>query len=141
MQSYYKIWMHFVWTTYRRQKLINNNMMQSLSKHIIENGKEKGYYIDSINGVLDHIHLLVRLTPTQNSADCANLLKGESSNWVNKNNFIKGKFSWQKGYGVFSVSESQVNKVRNYILNQEDHHRKKSYQEELASLLKHFGLD
>ena len=84
---------------------------------------------------------MVRLTPTQNPADCANLLKGESSNWVNKNNFIKGKFSWQKGYGVFSVSESQVNKVRNYILNQEDHHRKKSYQEELASLLKHFGLD
>jgi len=69
----------------------------------------------------------------------ANLLKGESSNWINQNDFLKIKFAWQNGYGVFSVSESQLDKVRKYILNQENHHRKMTYLEEVDKFVKVYG--
>ncbi|NQT96926.1 MAG: transposase, partial [Candidatus Marinimicrobia bacterium] len=92
------------------------------------------------NGDMDHVHLLTGLKPTKAPSDIANLIKGESSHWINSNNIIRNKFSWQCGFSVFSISESHVDKVRRYISNQEERHRKKSYQEELNDLLKHYGL-
>lgn len=87
------------------------------------------------------MHLLVRLRPSQSPADVANLLKGESSNWINKNDFIRGKFSWQNGYGVFSVSESQLGKIHNYINKQEEHHKRKSFSEEITEFLNKYELE
>ncbi len=140
MQSYHKIWMHFVWSTKRREKIIKKELKQKLIYHFKEYGEENNIYVDTVNGEMEHIHLLAGLKPTQAPSDIANLIKGESSNWINSNNFIHGKFAWQRGYAVFSVSESQVDKVRHYIRNQEEHHRRKSFKEELENLLKHHGI-
>lgn len=141
MQTYHKIWMHFIWTTSKRQKLITKELKQKLIQHYKEYGKEKEVYVETVNGDIDHLHLLISLTPSQAPAKVANLLKGESSNWINRNQFIRSKFSWQRGYSVFSVSESQVAKVRKYIKNQEEHHRKKSYLEEVSEFLKLYHLE
>lgn len=133
--------MHFIWTTSKRQKLITKELKQKLIQHYKEYGKEKEVYVETVNGDIDHLHLLISLTPSQAPAKVANLLKGESSNWINRNQFIRSKFSWQRGYSVFSVSESQVAKVRKYIKNQEEHHRKKSYLEEVSEFLKLYHLE
>ncbi len=92
------------------------------------------------NGVADHLHCLVGLPPTLAPAKVVNLLKGESSNWINKNNFLNEKFAWQEGYSVFSVSATGVPKVREYIRNQEKHHKKLSYKEEVERFLKAYGI-
>ena len=133
--------MHFIQTTSKRQRLITKELKQNLIQHYKEYGKEKEVYVETVNGDIDHLHLLISLTPSQVPAKVANLLKGESSNWINRNQFIRSKFSWQRGYSVFSVSESQVAKVRKYIKNQEEHHRKKSYLEEVSEFLKLYHLE
>lgn len=140
MHTYHKIWMHFVWSTKKRERIITKDLKHKLIYHFKEYGEENDFYVDTANGDMEHVHLLVGLKPTQASSDIANLLKGESSNWTNKNDFIRVKFAWQTGFSVFSVSESLVDKVRRYIRNQEEHHRTITYKEELDSLLKLHGL-
>jgi len=83
---------------------------------------------------MDHIHLLVKMKPIQSPSEIANQLKGEPSNWINKMKFLETDFAWQSGFAVFSVSESFVNKIRQYIKNQEVHHRHVSYLEELDNI-------
>jgi len=141
MQTYHKIWMHFVWTTNKRERIIVKTLMSELISHYKEYGKIKDIYVDTVNGGMEHLHLLVGLKPSQSASEVANLLKGESSNWINKNSFIQGKFAWQNGYSVFSVSESQVEKVRRYIFDQEEHHRRKTYQEEVTEFLNSHSLE
>lgn len=140
MQTYYKIWMHFIWATSKWQRIITNELKQKLILHYKKYGKEKGFYVDTVNGDMEHVHLLVSIKPSQTPSGIANALKGESSNWINRNKYIRSKFAWQRGYSVFSVSESQVGKVKNYIKNQEKHHRKKTYQEEVVEFLKLYGI-
>lgn len=103
------------------------------------NCKEKEIWIDSLNCVSDHIHLLISIGAEQSISKIAMLIKGESSHWINQNNLIKTKFGWQTKYISISVSESIVDKVRKYIHNQEEHHRKKSYSEEYNELMKKYG--
>lgn len=107
---------------------------------MIQNAKEKGIYIDFINGYTDHCHCLISLGSDQNISKIMQLIKGESTNWFNKQEFIEDKFQWQEEYFAVSVSESIVDKVRNYIKNQEVHHSKKSFQEEYLELIKKFGF-
>lgn len=141
MQTYHKIWMHFIWTTHKRERIINKDLKQKLIYHYKEYGEENDIHVDTSNGDMNHMHILIRLNPTHTPAEIANRLKGESSNWINKNDFIRGKFAWQRGYSVFSVSESKVKIIRNYIRNQTEHHRKKSFQEEISDMLKLHGLE
>ncbi len=141
MQTYHKIWMHFIWTTHKRERIINKDMKHKLIYHYKEYGEEFDIFVDTANGDMEHMHILTGLKPTHAPAEVANRLKGESSNWINKNDFIRGKFAWQRGYAVFSVSESKIKMIRNYIRNQEKHHRKKSFQEELTEMLKLHGLE
>ena len=96
-----------------------------LLQHIKENSINKEIYIDCMNCTTDHIHLLVSLGAEQTVAKTAMLIKGESSFWVNRQKLIHGKFEWQDEYIALSVSYSAVEKVRAYISNQEEHHRKK----------------
>ena len=98
--------------------------------HIKENAKEKGIFIDFVNGYTDHCHCLVSLGADQTIQKTMQLIKGESSFWINKNKLCLDKFEWQDEYFAVSVSESMIDKVRNYIRNQEEHHRKQSFQEE-----------
>ena len=89
----------------------------------------------------DHVHILIGMRPTQSLSELMQDIKGDSSKWINKKGFVRGRFSWQAGYGAFSYGKSQVNDVIDYIKNQEEHHRKKSFIEEYTEFLKKFEVD
>lgn len=132
---YTRVMLHIVWTTKNRVPMISPDLKPLLLKHIKENSKLKGIYIDTINCVDDHIHLLVSLGTEQTIAKVAMLIKGESSYWINKQKILKQKFEWQDEYYAISVSESAVDKVRQYILFQEEHHKKKTFANEYEEFL------
>ena len=101
-----------------------------LFKHMRMNAAMKGILLLIVNGYLDHIHVLIRLKPDQNPAEIVRLLKGESSWWINKNQLTNERFAWQDGYYAASVNEWGVERVTRYIENQEQHHQKKSFEDE-----------
>ena len=140
-QSYHKIWLHLIWSTKDRQPLMRKGIRRKIYAHILEHAARNDINVDTINGIPDHLHCLIGLHPTQSPAKVVNLLKGESSNWINKNNFLNTKFAWQDGYGVFSIGTSQVPRIRRYILQQPEHHKKVTYQEEVQKFLKAYGLE
>jgi putative transposase len=119
---------------------LTKEIRPELFRHIRENALKKDIHLDFINGHLEHVHALVSLRGEQTISKVAQLLKGESSHWANQQNLLPGKLEWQDDYAGFSVSESQVNMVREYIKNQEEHHRTKSFGEEYAALLRAHGL-
>jgi putative transposase len=98
--------------------------------HIKEYANSKSIHIDHINAVEDHMHALVSLGADQNIATVINLIKGESSHWINQQGIIPDKFSWQDEYFAVSIGESQLETVRQYIRNQVEHHQKKTFQQE-----------
>jgi len=131
-----KIYIHLVWSTYQRLPLLNTKELRyKVWNHIKENSKEKEIFIDTINGFSDHCHCLISLSSNQNIEKVVQLLKGESSFWINKNQLTSTKFQWQKEYFAISVSESMVDKVRNYINNQELHHQNKTYEQEFNEFI------
>ena len=132
---------HLIWSTKNRQPLINKELKPLLLQHIKDNGIKKGIFIDTLNCVSDHIHLLVSLGSEQTISKIAMLIKGESSFWVNKQKLIKTKFEWQDEYIALSVSFSAIDKVRVYILNQEEHHKKKTFAEEYEEFLKAYHFE
>ena len=126
-----KVYLHCVWSTKNRIPYLDSiELRQKVWNHIRENAIQKGIYIDFINGYSDHCHCLISLGVDQNIQKVIQLIKGESSFWINKNELTKEKFQWQEEYFAVSVSESILDKVREYIKNQEEHHKKKSFQEE-----------
>lgn len=135
---YTKIWIHLMWSTKNRVKLITKEIKPILLNHIKENAKQKGIHIDTINCVQDHIHLIISLGRDQTISKITQLIKGESSNWINKNKISKLKFEWQDEYIGVSVSHSMIDKVRKYINNQEEHHRIKSFMEEYNEFIKKY---
>ncbi len=129
--SLIKVYIHFVWSTKNREPFLNTpELRKQVWSHIRENCKQKGIFIDYINGYQDHCHCLVSLGIDQTIQKTIQMIKGESSFWINKNKLVIGKFEWQEEYLAISVSESMLNKVRNYIKYQEEHHKKKTFQEE-----------
>ena len=138
--SYHKIWLIIFWATKDRQQLMKKELRAKLFSHIKAYAGENDIHLDTINGVADHLHCLVGLNPALSPARVVNLLKGESSNWINKNNFLSIKFAWQDGYSVFSVSATQVPKVREYIREQEQHHIRLTYQEEVERFLTAYAI-
>jgi REP element-mobilizing transposase RayT len=138
---YTKVMLHFIWATKNRQPIISKELKPLLLQHIKENSIKKGIYIDCLNCVEDHIHLLISLGTEQTIAKVAMLIKGESSFWVNQQNICEQKFEWQDEYIALSVSESIIPKVRNYINNQEEHHRKKTFTEEYELFLAEHGFN
>ncbi len=138
---YIKIGIHLIFSTKNRDKLISKQLKPQLLKHIKENSIKKNIYIDFMNCVSDHIHRLISLNSKQSFSKVAQLIKGESSHWINKNNLITNKFEWQDEYIAVSIGHSQVNRVRDYIKNQEEHHRKKTFQEEYDEFIKKYGFE
>jgi putative transposase len=136
-----KVYIHFVWTTKNREHYLDSQDLRSLVwKHILENAREKGIFIDTINGFSDHCHCLVSFEADQSIQNIMHLIKGESSYWINKNKLTKFKFEWQNDYFALSVSESMVEKVRRYIQNQEIHHLKKSFKDEYDDFIKKYNF-
>ncbi|MGD0343096.1 MAG: IS200/IS605 family transposase [Bacteroidales bacterium] len=138
--SYVKNWLHCVWGTKNRVPFLNPDFRNILIIHIKENAREKGIYIDSINGHREHLHCLLSLNPDQSLSKVIGLIKGESSFWINKNRMTNLRFEWAEEYYSASVSGSHLNKVREYIRTQEAHHRKKSWEEEYNDLISGVGL-
>lgn len=137
-----KVYIHFVWSTKNRIPYLDSiELRQKVWQHIRENAKEKGIYIDFINGYSDHCHCLISLGADQSIQKVIQLIKGESSFWINKNELTKSKFEWQDEYFAVSVSESIIDKVRNYIKNQESHHSKKTFQEEYDEFISKYGFE
>lgn len=139
--SFIKVYIHFVWSTKNRYPYLSTpELRKTVWKHILENAKKKGILIDFINGYVDHCHCLVSLGDNQSIRKIIQLIKGESSYWINKELFLEEKFEWQDEYWAASVSESNIEKVRNYIRNQERHHAKKSRNDEYNELIKKHGF-
>jgi putative transposase len=138
---YIKTYIHFVWSTKNRIPYLDSKeLRQKVWFHIKENAKEKGIFIDYVNGYSDHCHCLVSLGSDQTIQKIMQLIKGESAFWINKNNLCKEKFEWQDEYFAVSVSESIIDKVRNYIKNQEQHHSKKSFEEEYNEFIDKYNF-
>lgn len=141
-----KVYIHFVWSTKNRQPfLATQEMRQKVWQHIRENAKLKGIFVDFINGYSDHCHCLVSLGVDQTIQKTMQLIKGESSFWINKNVELapflnEQKFEWQDEYFAVSVSESMIDKVRNYIKNQEHHHQSKTFAEEYDEFIVKYGF-
>ncbi|WP_028522747.1 IS200/IS605 family transposase [Runella limosa] len=139
---YVKVWIHFVWSTKRRIPFMKTReMRQTIFNHIRENAKEKGIYIDFINGYTDHVHCLVSLGIDQSMSKIMQLIKGESAFWINKNKICDEKLEWQDEYFAVSVSESMVNQVREYIKKQEEHHQKRTFAQEYEEFIAKFGFE
>ncbi|MES2133939.1 MAG: IS200/IS605 family transposase [Bacteroidota bacterium] len=137
---YIKVMIHFVWSTKNRKPLISKSLKPLLLEHIKENAKSKAIFIDKINCVEDHIHLLVSMGNEQTISKIVMLIKGESSFWVNKQKLVNEKFEWQDEYFAVSVNESAIDNVRKYIDNQEEHHRVKTFKEEYDEFIKVYGF-
>jgi putative transposase len=136
-----KVYLHCVWSTKNRIPYLDSiELRQKVWNHIRENAVQKGIYIDFINGYSDHCHCLISLGVDQNIQKVIQLIKGESSFWINKNELTTEKFQWQEEYFAVSVSESVLDKVRNYIKNQEEHHKKKTFQEEYDEFILKYGF-
>ena len=136
-----KIWLHVVFGTKNRRPLIDRSFEKKLHLHIKEHlERDLGCAVRAINGITDHIHILLLLNPNHAVADLVQNIKGESSHWVNQGELSDERFAWQIGYGAFSVSESHMRRVERYILNQKEHHRIKTFAEEYQQFAKMHGL-
>ena len=138
--AYLKVWLHLVFSTKNREANLSKEIKEQLIAHIKENAKKKDIYIDTINGYKDHLHCIVALHAEQSVSEIVHLIKGESSYWINQNKLTTFKFLWAEEYYATSISESQLQNVRNYINKQEEHHRKKSFAEECEEYSKIYGF-
>lgn len=139
--SYNKIWIHAIWATKARIPLVHQNIEQNVYQFISNQLREQGCPVRIINGMPDHIHCLFLLNPQKSIAEVIKQIKGSSSHFINQSNLIPEKFAWQTGYAAYSVSESGIEKVFQYIKCQKMHHRKKSFQEEYDAFIKLYGLN
>ena len=130
------VWLHVIWSTKNRVPFLVKSVRYEMFKYLKSYSEQKGILLDTINGVEDHIHILLRLKPTQSVSQIMNQLKGASSRWINRVGEFENEFKWQNGYGVFSVSEEHIKKVRSYIYNQEKHHKGEKYRSEIMRLSK-----
>lgn len=138
--TYSQIYIQIVFAVKGRENLISPKWKEELHKYIagIIKGKEQKPII--VNGMPDHIHAFIGLKPSMRISDLVRDIKNNSTNFINENQFVRGKFCWQEGYGAFSYSHSQINDVYNYIANQEKHHKKKSFREEYLDFLKKYEI-
>ena len=134
------MWIHLVWATKKREPVLHRDIRKKIFLHIKENASAKNIHVDFINGHIDHVHILVSLNADQTIATIVQLIKGESSYWINKNKLMPQKFEWQDDYFAVSVSESGINSVREHIKNQEEHHARKTFQQEYDEFMERYGF-
>ena len=139
--TFTQIHIHKVFAVQNRTSLIRKDWQERLYKYIIAIIQKHGHKVLSIGGVADHIHILFGFRPTQSLSLLMQEVKRDSSEWVNQNKLVMGRFSWQEGYGAFSYSKSQISNVSKYIENQEKHHSKQTLTEEYRKILGNFGIE
>jgi len=139
--TYTQIHIQCVMAVKFRDALIELAWKDKLHKYITGIVQNHGHKVTAINSMPDHLHMFFGFRPTQSLADLMRIVKGESSERVNNQGFAHSTFRRQEGYGAFSYSRSQVQAVTNYIMNQEEHHRKRTFAEEYEEFLKHFEVE
>jgi len=138
--TYTQLYFHVVFAVKGRVNLISSIWKEELYQYItgiISNKKQK---LIIINGVPDHVHLLIGLKPNMNLSDLIRDIKANSSRFINEKRWVRGKFEWQIGFGAFTLGHSQIDIIINYIKNQEDHHQTKTFKDEYIDLLNHYNI-
>ncbi len=138
--SWARVYIHMVFSTKNREPFLNSEeLRKQVFQHIKKNAEEKGIWLDCVNGYQEHAHCLISLGREQTISKVAQLIKGESSFWINQNELTENKFMWQDDYWAVGVSESHLESVRRYIQNQEAHHSRKSFNQEVDEFLQENG--
>ncbi|MFP4042209.1 MAG: IS200/IS605 family transposase [Bacteroidales bacterium] len=138
--TYTQLNIHTVFSVKGRENIIPGKQREELYKYIkgiLSNIKQ---YSLAVNGYGDHIHMFFEMHPTLSLSDIVKSVKANSSRWINEKRIVKGNFAWQEGYGAFSYSRTQRDPVINYIMNQEEHHKTKTFREEYLELLNKFQI-
>ena len=141
MSTYTNLLFHIIYSTKYRKPLIQSAWQDELYAYIGGIIREEKGTLLKIGGIVDHVHLLAKLSPTIAISDMLRLIKSNSSKWVNERPEVQAKFEWQSGYSAFSVSESQAPVVGNDITNQAEHHRSKSFKEEFLEILAKHNIE
>jgi putative transposase len=136
--TYSQNYLHVVFSTKERRKLITKEFQPKLWSYMAGIGRNNDFLVLANGGMEDHAHLLIQLPATLALAKAVQLLKGSSSKWVGEHG---QEFSWQEGYGAFSVSKSNINAVVKYIANQEAHHRRITFEDEFIALSEKHGIE
>ncbi len=139
--SYSQIYIQIVFAVKGRQNLIRKEHKEEIHKYITGIVRNKKQKLLAINCMPDHTHIFAGLTPDIKISDLGRDVKSISSSFINDKKFVKGKFSWQHGFGAFSYSHSQIDKVVKYVLNQEEHHKRRTFREEYIELLNKFEVE
>lgn len=139
--TYSQIYIQYVFAVKGRDNLLQKPWRENLFKYMAGIIRNQGHKTIIVNGNSDHVHVFLGLKPSSSISDLVRDIKSESTKFINDNRFVRGRFSWQDGYGVFSYSHSQIESVYNYILKQEDHHKKKTFRDEYIDFLKKFEIE
>ncbi len=139
--TYNQIYIHIVFAVKYRDAAIAKSWRQELYQYIIGLIERRGHKVYAVGGVSDHIHILVSLSPKQAISELVQEVKRASSLWIKEKRFVRCRFAWQEGFGVFSYGKSQIDNVVKYIQNQEIHHAKRTFRDEYVSLIKLFGVE
>lgn len=138
--TFSQIYIQIVFAVAERDNLLSKTWRGEVFKYISGIIKEKKQKPIIVNGFSDHVHAFIGLRPSMNISDLVRDIKNNSSNFINDRKLVAGKFYWQEGYGAFSYGRSQIDNVYQYILNQEHHHKQKSFREEYMEFLKKFEI-
>lgn len=139
--TFSQIYIQTVFAVSNRLSLITQDYKEDLHRYITGIVRNKGQKLITINGMADHIHILIGLRPAMALADLVRDVKSDSSDWINRKKLARGKFAWQEGYGAFSYGHSQLDTIIRYIQNQEKHHRRKTFRNEYLALLRKFQIE
>src|SRR5690606_20224593 len=139
--TYSQIYLQIVFAVKGRENLIHHNRKEELYKYITGIVTNEGQKLIAINGMPNHIHILVGLKPSKSLSDLVRDIKANSSRFINEKRWVNGKFEWQNGFGAFSYGHSQLTRIINYIQDQEKHHTKLSFKEEYSEFLKLYNVD
>jgi putative transposase len=139
--TYSQIYIQVVFSPFKLGNCIRDSWSNELYKYITGIVRNKGQKLIAINGMHDHIHIFLGIKPSIALSDIVRDIKNNSSNFINKSHFVKGKFMWQEGYGSFSYSHSQVDFIYKYIMNQKEHHKKTSFKEEYLKMLRESEIE
>ena len=138
--TFSQIYIQTVFAVSDRLSLIRPEFKEELYQYITGIVRNDGHKLIAINGMPDHVHILIGLKPVMALSDLVRDIKANSSNFINDNKWVRGKFSWQEGYGAFSYGHSQLDTIINYIRNQERHHSRRSFRDEYLTLLRKFDV-
>jgi len=134
--TYTELIYHLIFSTKHREPLISPRLQEELYAYIGGILRDQGGHLLEVGGMPDHLHLLIRIKPDISVSEIVRLVKANASKWANERPDQMERFAWQRGYGAFTVSLSQAPMVSQYVRNQEEHHRKKTFQEEFVEFLK-----